>query len=39
MNRDEWIKTYRNNAASWPALFVVYGIIIGGMLVSAQAII
>ena len=39
MNRDDLIKAYRNNAASWPALVVVYAIIIGGMLLSAQAIL
>jgi hypothetical protein len=38
MNRDEWIKAYRDKSASWPALVVVYGIIIGGMMLSAQAI-
>lgn len=39
MNRDDMIKAYRNNAASWPALLVVYAIVIGGMLLSAHAIL
>ena len=39
MNRDEWIKAYRENSASWPALVGVYAIIIAAMLLSANAII
>ncbi len=38
MNRDDMIREYRMNAASWPALLVVYGILVGGLLLSAMAI-
>lgn len=38
MNRDDLIKAYRENAASWPALVGVYAILIGGMLLSAHMI-
>lgn len=39
MNRDEWLKAYHNNSASWPALVGVYAMIIAAMLLSANAII
>jgi hypothetical protein len=39
MNRDDLIKAYRDNGASWPALVGLYGLLIGGMILSAQAIL
>ncbi len=38
MDRDAWIRAYRNNAASWPALLVVYAILVGAMVLSGMAI-
>jgi len=39
MTRDQLIREYRLNGASWPALVGVYGIIVGGMVMFAMAII
>ena len=38
MTKDEMIRAYNRNAASWPALVFVYGIIVGTMVLSASAI-
>ncbi|SDF86553.1 hypothetical protein SAMN05660686_02608 [Thalassobaculum litoreum DSM 18839] len=38
MTKDEMIRTYNRNAASWPALVFVYGILLGTMVLSASAI-
>ena len=38
MNRDEHIRQQRLSGASWPALLVVYGLIVATMLLSAAAI-
>ena len=38
MTKDEMIRTYNRNAASWPALVFVYGILLGTMFLSAAAI-
>jgi len=39
MTKDEMIRAYHRNAASWPALLLVYGILVGSMLLSASAIL
>lgn len=38
MTKDEMIRTYNRNAASWPALVFVYGLLLGTMVLSASAI-
>ena len=39
MNKDTLIREYRNRASTWHALAGVYAIIIGGMILSATAIL
>jgi hypothetical protein len=39
MNKDTLIREYRNRAATWHAVGGVYAIIIGGMVLSASAIL
>lgn len=39
MNKDDLIREFRNNTADWPAVVGVYAVIIGGMVLSASAII
>ncbi len=39
MTRDQLIREIRNNGASWPALLVVYGMLVGTLVLTAQAII
>lgn len=39
MTRDKLIREMRNNGASWPALLVVYGMLLGTLFLTAQAII
>ena len=39
MNKDTLIREYRNRASTWHALAGVYAIIIGGMILSASAIL
>ena len=39
MTRDELIREYRNRSASWPALVLIYGILLGTMALTASAII
>jgi uncharacterized integral membrane protein len=39
MTKDDLIRTYTNNSASWPAIVGVYAIIIGGLVFSASAIL
>lgn len=39
MTRDDLIREYRNRSASWQAVALVYGIIVGTMVATASAII
>ena len=39
LTKDTLIREYRNRAASWPALVLVYGILVGAMFASAMAIV
>ena len=39
ITRDDLIREYRNRSASWPALVLIYGILIGTMALTANAII
>lgn len=39
MNRDDLIRAYNANYGSWPALVLVYAILVGTMVMSASAII
>jgi hypothetical protein len=39
MNRDELIRELRMHSASWQAVVILYGIIVGTMVVSAMAIL
>lgn len=39
MTRDDLIREARNRGASWPALVLVYVILIGTMAVTASAIL
>jgi hypothetical protein len=36
MTKDEMIRAYIRNGASWPALVFVYAILVGTMVISAQ---
>lgn len=38
MTRDELNRELRMHSASWPAVLIVYGIIVGTMILSAMAI-
>ncbi len=38
MTKDDMIRAYNRNAASWPALAFVYSILLGTMVLSASAI-
>lgn len=39
LTKDQLIREYRNSGASWPALVVVYGLLLGTMVLSASAMI
>ena len=39
LTKDQLIREYRNAGASWPALVVVYGLLLGTMVLSASAMI
>ena len=39
MTRDKLIREARNNGASWPALVLVYGVLLGTLFLTANAII
>lgn len=39
MNKDDLIKEMRVQAGSWQALVIVYGVIVGTMVLSAMAIV
>ncbi len=39
MTRDQLIREIRNTGASWPALLIVYGVLLGTLFLTAQAII
>ena len=39
MKRDDWIKEMSMQAGSWYPLAIVYGVIVGAMVLSAWAII
>ena len=39
MTRDKLIREYRNAGSSWPALLIVYGMLVGTLLLTAQAIV
>lgn len=39
MNKDDLIKEMRLQAGSWQALVIVYGVIVGTMVLSAMAIV
>lgn len=39
MTRDELIREHRVRGGSWPALVVVYGILVGTLLLTAAAIV
>ena len=39
MTREDWIREYRARGASWPALLLVYGIIVGTLVATGLAII
>jgi hypothetical protein len=38
MNRDQLIRERRLNAASWPGLAVMYGLLVGALVASGMAI-
>ena len=38
MDRDRMIREYRMNAASWPGLAVMYGLVIAALVLSGMAI-
>ena len=37
ITRDQLIREYRTRGASWPALVVVYSMLVGTMIVTAMA--
>jgi hypothetical protein len=39
ITRDDLIREYRNRGASWPALVLVYGILVGTLVLTANAIV
>ena len=39
ITRDQIIREYRARGASWPALLLVYGILIGTLALTANAIV
>lgn len=39
LTRDQLIREYRNNAASWPAVVGVYGVIVATMIACGAAIV
>lgn len=39
MTKDDMIRAYRNNSASWPAVVGLYSIIVGTLMVSANAVL
>ncbi len=39
LTRDDMIREYRNRSASWPAVAIVYGILLGTMALTATAIL
>lgn len=39
VTREQLIREYQNRSASWPAMVIVYGILIGTMALTANAII
>lgn len=39
MDKDDLIRMYRNNAASWPAVVGLYSILVGGLIASATAVL
>ena len=39
MNRDELNRELRMHSASWPAVLIVYALIVGTMVLSAMAIL
>ena len=38
MTRDEQIREFRMNAASWPPVAVIYAILVGALILSGMAI-
>lgn len=38
MNREQWLREARNQSASWPAVVILYAILVGVMIGSALAI-
>lgn len=39
MNKDDLIRAYYNSSASWKAVVLFYGIIVGGWMLAASAIL
>lgn len=39
MNKDDMIRAYRNNAASWPAVVGLYAVLLGGWVLAAQSML
>jgi len=39
MDRDAWIRQYRNHAGTWQALVLVYTLILAAMVLSGMAIV
>lgn len=39
MTKDDMIRAYRVNSASWPAIVGLYAVLVGGMVFSASAML
>jgi len=39
MTKDDMIRAYRNNSASWPAVVGLYAVLVGGWLLAASAML
>lgn len=39
MTKDDLIRAYNNNSASWPAIVGLYSVLVGALIATANAII